>query len=308
MRTVAGPTAVAAADSAAPARERQGVVLMVAGGLLLGTIGVFVEEAGQHPLTSVWFRCMFGALALLAWGAASGRLRELRLRGAGLAAALAAGVLMINNWALFFAAIERTSIGVATVVFHVQPLWVMAVGAWWLREPVTRRQLGAALLALLGLALATGLLDGAAARGAGRLDGRYVIGLLLCLGGSLSYAAVTLIAKLAHERVSSFALAWWQCAVGTVALAAWPWLHGWPAAGVSWAWLVGLGVIHTGLAYVVLYAGMARLATGRIALLQFVYPASAVGVDWLVYGRALSLVQLGGVALMALALLAVRPR
>jgi drug/metabolite transporter (DMT)-like permease len=93
-----------------------------------------------------------------------------------------------------------------------------------------------------------------------------------------------------------------------VALAAWPWLHGWPAAGASWAWLVGLGVIHTGLAYVVLYAGMARLSTGRIALLQFVYPASAVGVDWLVYGRALSPVQLGGVALMALALLAVRPR
>ena len=42
------------------ARERRGVALMVAGGLLLGTIGVFVEEAAQHPLTTVWFRCVFG--------------------------------------------------------------------------------------------------------------------------------------------------------------------------------------------------------------------------------------------------------
>ena len=32
-----------------------------------------------------------------------------------------------------------TSIGVATVVFHVQPLWVLLFGAWWLREPVSRR-------------------------------------------------------------------------------------------------------------------------------------------------------------------------
>ncbi len=286
-----------------------GVALMVTGGLLLGTIGVFVEEAAQHPLTAVWFRCAFGGAALLLWGAGSGRLGELRLRGKGLAAALAAGVLMITNWALFFAAIERTSIAVATVVFHVQPLWVIALGAWWLRERVTRAQLGAALLALAGLTLATGLLDGAhgAAADGTALTGGYAHGLLMCLGGSLSYAVVTLIAKLARGT-SSFALAWWQCAVGTVALACWPWVHGWPAWGTSWAWLAGLGVIHTGLAYVVLYAGMARLSTARIALLQFAYPAAAVVVDWLVYGRALSAVQGVGVALMAVALLGVRSR
>jgi drug/metabolite transporter (DMT)-like permease len=299
-------TATTAAARAPDTDAGQGVALMVAGGLLLGTIGVFVEEAQQHPLTGVWFRCAFGAAALLLWGAATGRLSELRRRGKGLAAALAAGVLMITNWALFFAAIERTSIGVATVVFHVQPLWVLALGAWWLREPVTRRQLGAALLALAGLALATGLAEGATPAGI-RMGSAYAIGLLMCLGGSLSYAAVTLIAKLAKDDgTSSFALAWWQCAVGTAALAWWPAVHGWPAWGPSWAWLAGLGVIHTGLAYVVLYAGMARLSTSRIALLQFVYPAAAIVVDWLVYGRALSAVQMVGVALMAVALSAVR--
>ena len=283
--------------------ERRGVALMVVGGLLLGTIGVFVEEAGQHPLTTVWFRCAFGLLALLLWGALSGRLAELRLHGKALAAALVASVLMIANWALFFGAIERTSIGVATVVFHVQPLWVLALGAWWLHDKVSRRQAGAVLVALAGLALATGLPDGTAL---GRTQSPgYVWGLLMCLGGSLSYAGVTLIAKLARG-VSSFALTWWQCAVGTAALACWPLLHGWPSWGTAWAWLAGLGVIHTGLAYVVLYAGMARLSTSRIALLQFVYPAAAVVMDWLVYGRTLSAVQIAGVALMGAALVRVK--
>jgi drug/metabolite transporter (DMT)-like permease len=287
----------------------RGVLLMVAGGLLLGTLGVFVEEAGQHPLTTVWFRCAFGGAALLLWGAATGRLRELGLSGKGLAAALVAGMLMIANWALFFAAIERTSIGVATVVFHVQPLWVLALGAWWLREPVTGRQLGAALLALAGLTLASGLVDGAGASARGALDSGYALGLLMCLGGSLSYAAVTVMAKLAKDDgSSSFALAWWQCAVGVAALAWWPAVHGWPSWGANWAWLAGLGAIHTGLAYVVLYAGMARLSTGRIALLQFVYPAAAVVVDWLVYGRALGAIQLTGVGLMAITLLGVRQK
>jgi drug/metabolite transporter (DMT)-like permease len=272
---------------------------MIGGGVLLGTLGVFVEEAGQHPLTTVWFRCAFGALALLLWGAATGRLGELRLRGAALMAALVASVLVVANWALFFGAIARTSIGVATVVFHVQPIWVMAFGAWWLREAVSLRQAGAALVVLAGLALATGLIDGAASSGAITAD--HVWGLVMCLGGSLSYAAVTLIAKLARG-VSSFALAACQCLVGVVVLAWWPLWNGWPAAGPAWAWLAGLGAIHTGLAYVVLYAGMARLPTARIALLQFVYPAAAVLMDWLVYGRALSVVQFVGVLMMGLAL------
>ncbi|HEY9095715.1 MAG TPA: DMT family transporter, partial [Hydrogenophaga sp.] len=108
--------------------ERGGAALMIGGGLLLGTIGVFIKEAGQDPVTTVWFRCAFGTLALSLWGAFSGRLAELRLRGRALVAAICASALVLLNWALFFAAIERTSIGVATVVFHVQPLWVLAFG------------------------------------------------------------------------------------------------------------------------------------------------------------------------------------
>jgi drug/metabolite transporter (DMT)-like permease len=286
---------------AAPAahRERHGVWLMVGGGLLLGTLGVFVEEAHQDPLTTVWFRCAFGAMALLIWGAFTRRLGELRLSRAGALAAIATGLLMILNWALFFAAIERTSIAVATVVFHVQPLWVIALGAWWLRETVTKRQVAAACVALAGLALSTGLLD--TGFRLAPVDARFLWGVAMCLGGSLSYAAVTLIAKCVRG-VGSYALACWQCGVGALALAWWPSVHGWPQDAAAWGWLAGLGAIHTGLAYVVLYAGMARLPAARIAVLQFVYPVAAVLVDWLVYGRALSPVQIAGVAAMGLAL------
>lgn len=277
--------------------EREGFWLMVAGGALLGTLGVFLEEAGQPALTAVWFRCAFGLLALLAWGAATRRLGELRLRGRMLGAALLAGVLVVFNWASFFAAIDRLSIGVATVVVHVQPIWVMLLGAWWWHERISPRQALAVPAALLGLALASGVLgDGAAAPGR-----EAWVGLALCLVGSFSYALVTLLAK-AAQGVGSYAFATWQCGVGAVALAAWPWLQGWPAPGPAWGWLAGLGVLHTGLAYVLMYAGMARLPTARIAVLQFVYPLAAVLVDLAVYGRALSPWQWTGVVVMGLAL------
>lgn len=55
-------------------------------------------------------------------------------------------------------------------------------------------------------------------------------------------------------------------------------------------------------------AGLARMKAGRVAVLQFVYPAVALAVDGRVYGRVLGGVQRPGVALMAGALLSARPR
>jgi hypothetical protein len=57
---------------------------------------------------------------------------------------------------------------------------------------------------------------------------------------------------------------------------------------------------------VVLFAGMARLTLGKIAVLQFVYPLAAVLFDWAIYGTRLSLVQLAGVALMGAAVWSTR--
>ena len=66
-------------------------------------------------------------------------------------------------------------------------------------------------------------------------------------------------------------------------------------------------MLHTALAYVLLYGGMQRLPASQIAPLQFVYPACAVLVDAAVYGRVLGPLQLLGVALLGAALWSARP-
>ncbi len=314
-------TAAAPAADAEARRTREGQALMIGAGLLLSTVGVFVEEAGQDPATLVWCRCVFGLLALLAWGAARGRLREVtRLRGRALAAVAGSGALMVLNWGLFFAAIPLCSIAVSTVVFHLQPFWLLVLGAWWLRERISAAQWVATGAAMLGLLLTTGLVEHDAAWWAQRSG--YALGLGLSLLGSFVYAGAGLITKLEsspqgragpsprpeRDRASSFAMATGPSAVGALALAPWALWHGLPGFGPSWGWLAGLGMLHTGLAYVLLYAGMARLSTGRIAPLLFVYPGAAVLVDWLAYGRALSALQLLGVALIGAALWTLRRR
>lgn len=274
---------------------------MILAGLLLGTLGIFVTEAHQPPLLTVLMRCLFGAIALLAWGTGSGKLGELRLRGSALLAVLLASLLMVANWGLFFAAIPLTSIGLATVLFHLQPFWVMLYGSLRQGETLSRRHLLAALTALLGLGLACGL---AGWRSEALPEG-LLNGVLMCIAGSLAYAGLPIIAR-SRPAISSFAFAWWQCAVGVLLTVWWPLLNGWPSTALSWAWLAGLGSLHTGLAYALLYSGMSRVGTSRFAVLQFVYPVTAIVVDWLVYRHALDGWQLAGIGLMGLALWSLR--
>ena len=204
--------------------------------------------------------------------------------------------LMLASWWLFFTAIQQVPTGVAVVLFHVQPLWVLLLGAWWLKEAVPRHRAVSVLVAMAGLVLATGVAEGLAPSGGSHAPG-YWVGIGLCLIGALCTATVTVVAK----RLGALplgALAWWQCALGAAVLWVAPVGHGWPVWGVSWAWLAGLGLIHTGLAYTLMYAGMARLATARVAVLQFAYPTVAIVVDWVYFQHTLGGWQMAGVVLM----------
>lgn len=284
-----------------------GAAPFVVGSLLLGTIGVFVHEAGAHPVTAAWFRCAFGLLGLTAWLAWRHALPTLALSRTAALPVLSAAALMVLSWVLFFAAIQLTSAGVASVLFHVQPVWVLVLAACYLKEPVAGRRVWAVLAAMTGLVLATGAPGKLAAASSAGWERGYWIGVGMCLFGALCMACVTLIAqRLGNVRTG--VLAWWQCALGTVVLLAGPLIHGWPEAGPAWAWLAGLGVIHTGLAYSLIYTGMARLDTDRIAVLQFIYAGMVLLLDWAVYGQRLAGLQVAGVVMIAAAIfIAERP-
>lgn len=279
-----------------------GTAPFLLGSALLGTIGVFVHHAGADAMTATWFRCLFGLLGITLWLRLRRRIGTLRLARATAPWVLLAGSLMVTAWALFFFAIERTSAGVAVVLFHVQPLWVLVLGAVCLNESIGRRRIAAVSAAMVGLVLATGVLEQAALAGTRSAQGAgYWLGVAACLVGAFFTACVTIIARRLNGTPPGV-LAWWQCALGTLALWVWPLQQGWPQWGTSWLWLAGLGLIHTGLAYTLMYQGMGRLGSARIAVLQFAYPAVAIVVDWSYFGQRLGGLQLLGIALMAMAI------
>ncbi len=296
-------SAVMAASTPSPRHHafNNGALPFLLGCMLLGTVGVFVQEAQAAPITATWFRCAFGLVGLTAWMAWQRQWPQLRLSRSTAPWVLASGVLMIASWALFFQAMTYTSAGMAIVLFHVQPLWLLLFGALWLGERVGRQRLAAVLAALFGLALATGVLQHLAVFGTeDASQNGYWLGVSLCMVGAVCMAGVTLCAKKAQTSAS--ALAWWQCLLGTLTLWIWPAQYGWPAWGGAWLWLAGLGLVHTALAYTLIYAGTLRLPTSRIAIFQFVYPAVAIVIDWLYFRQTLSTAQLIGIAVLTIAI------
>lgn len=277
-----------------------GALSFLLGSSLLGTIGVFVHLAQAGALTATWFRCAFGLAGLTVWLLWRRQLRHLRLKRSTAPWILLASVLMVLGWALFFVAIERTSTGVAVVLFHMQPMWVLVLGALWLGERPGARRSAAVAVAMVGLLLATGVLEYSSTTSTPDAQMRYWVGVGFCLLGAFFTACVTVIARRLRDMPAGV-LAWWQCAVGSAVLWIWPLQQGWPSWGASWLWLASLGLVHTGLAYTLMYSGMSRLTTSRIAIFQFVYPAVAILIDWQYFGHSLGPLQISGIALMGLA-------
>ncbi|MEU6774498.1 DMT family transporter [Streptomyces sp. NPDC046759] len=279
--------------------ELKGTAQLTTAMMLSGTLGVFVVESGAPPFDVVFFRVLFGALALGGYVVARGRLGDHGFTRRTFSLAVLGGVLIVFNWVLLFQAYENTSISVATVVYHTQPFYVVLLGALLFRERLTAAKAGWIAVAFTGLVLVSGVTPGDFEGG-----GSYLTGIGQALLAALLYGLSTLVTKrITGVRPHLIALV--QVLVGIPLLLPFADFGAMRGTGWGWGWLAGLGLIHTGLMYVLMYAAYAKLPTSKIAVLAFVYPAVAMLMDWLVYGHHIGLVQALGVPLIVTASLKV---
>ncbi|GAP53087.1 DMT family transporter [Streptomyces azureus] len=285
--------------------DLKGTAQLTAAMVLSGTLGVFVVESGASPFNVVFFRVLFGALALGAYVVARGWLRGHGFTPRSLGLAVLGGVFIVFNWVFLFESYENTSISVATVVYHTQPFYVVLLGALLFRERLTAAKVGWIAVAFVGLILVSGVTPGDFTSGGG-----YLLGVGQALLAALLYGLSTLVTKRV-TGVRPHLIALVQVVVGIPLLLPFADFGAMRGTGADWGWLIGLGVIHTGLMYVLMYAAYAKLPTSKIAVLAFVYPAIAMVMDWAVYGHHIGLVQTLGVPLIVLASLRItlaRPR
>ncbi|RGE46266.1 DMT family transporter [Comamonas testosteroni] len=268
----------AATDAAQPSLSPTfaGTWRMVLAMALSGTIGLLVVESGLPVLLVVWLRCLLGAAGLATWVAVSGQWRRPERHEAWWLAV--GGLALVLNWVGLFTAYRYSAIAVATVVYHVQPFILLLLAALLRTEKLPVRKLPWLLLALLGVALSSGLLEHSGAAS--------WTGVLLALGAATLYAVATLATQ-RLQRLAPAQIAMLQMLIGALALA-------WPARQLvaqaeftfkAWGAVAVLGLVHTALMYTLMYAAFQRLSAQAIAGLSFIYPVVALLVDLLWFGH-----------------------
>lgn len=280
--------------------ESKGTLQLTAAMVLSGTLGIFVVESGASAFNVVFFRVLFGALALGSYALARGYFRDHGLTPKKLGLAALGGLFIVFNWVLLFESYENTSISVATVVYHTQPFYVVLLGALLFRERLTAAKVGWIALAFAGLILVSGVTPGDFTGG----NSTYLLGIGQALAAALLYGLSTLVTKRV-TGVRPHLIALVQVLVGIPLLLPLADFGAMSGTGADWGWLIGLGLIHTGLMYVLMYAAYQKLPTAKIAVLAFTYPAVAMVADWAVYGHHIGLVQALGVPLIVFASLKV---
>jgi drug/metabolite transporter (DMT)-like permease len=299
-------------------RRATGIGLVLASAAGFGSGSLFAQpvyHAGVGWLVLSAWRFALGAA--LTWGwllISADRRRGLRALGRRpVVAAVALGLLYVGNSGTYYAGLETVSPSLAALIVYLYPALVAVISLRIGRRLRGRRAWLALLVALAGVALAVGGIDPTAAPPLG--------GLLLILASPAIYAVwIVFAARLSGEGADSVgdaapggasvtaaaalmmtatATVYWLGAIGTGQRVL-------PAEIPSGAWLglAGVGVLSTFVAIQTFYTGAQRIGAAQAALISTVEPIWTIALAALLFGIALTPIQLAGGTLIILAVLA----
>ncbi len=262
--------------------------------LMSGTIGLFVVESGQDTATVVFYRCLLGGAALLAYLSWQRGWQKLSAEQSGYL--LTGGLALVANWFCLFGAYQLSSISIATLVYHTQPFFLLLLTAFSSKQWPPAAKWGWLVLAFVGVAGTTGLDQ----------DSHNP---LLWQGVGLAAVAACLyaVATLTTRKLTGIApaqIAGLQMVLGVLLMLPLEKTSLLVMPALSIGALLTLGLVHTGLMYNLMYSAFQRLPVTSIAFLSFVYPLLTVLIDFWYYDLTLSASQYGGMALIVLALVA----
>lgn len=246
------------------------------------------------PLQLAFWRTVFGIVTLAVVLLASGR----RLRPTPFWPTFWLGMTQTAGFgALTTLALLAGGAGKVSVLAYTMPFWTLLLARRYLNERLHPLHWGAVLLALAGLIL---ILQPWHLHGSPLSD-------LLALAGGLAWAVSAVIAKRLRRRhrVGTLELTFWQMLWGILPLGALALLL--PAPAPHWTWqlwavLLYVGVLASGLGWLVWLVLLSRLTAGMAGLNVLAIPAVAVLLAWLQLGEAPDRVEASGMLLIAVAL------
>ncbi|MBE6595881.1 MAG: EamA/RhaT family transporter [Ruminococcaceae bacterium] len=254
-------------------KSRQGALFaLILAMSMFGTIGIFRQWIPLPSATVALARSVIGGVFLLLVLLWRRRRPDLKALRRVLWPLLLSGACLGANWLLLFEAYRYTSVATATLCYYMAPILLILLSPLLLRERLTVKRILCVLVALAGMVPVSGVLE---ADGQGT-DPR---GVLFGLAAALLYAAVVLL----NKRIKGLDPAektLFQFAVSALVLLPYVLLTELPLSAAptlpAWLLLLLVGVVHTGLAYLLYFGALTRLPAQTVAVFSYIDPLLAV--------------------------------
>ncbi|MDE2371780.1 MAG: DMT family transporter [Burkholderiales bacterium] len=184
---------------------------------------------------------------------------------------------------LLFAYAARTlSASLLSILNATAPIWGAVIGAVWTRQAVAPKAMAGLALGVAGVAMLVGFDPGGLREGA-------TLAIALALGATFSYGVASNYAKSA-KKVDPYANAHGSMWAATLLIA--PAVPFAPAPGtatpVIWLAVLALGIVCSGIAYLLYFRLIADLGAASALTVTFLIPVFGVLWGHLFLGEALS--------------------
>ena len=253
--------------------NRRSVLMIITSMLVFGTIGVFRRYIPVSSAFLAFFRGILGGLCILVYTRLKKQEKKERIPFRILSGLVVSGALIGINWILLFEAFSHTTVAVATLCYYMAPTIVMLLSPVLFREKLTGRKAACAAVAVIGMIFVSGVTEGG-----GSQDGS-LRGVLEGLGAAVFYASVIImnnkIRGIDAYRKTTVQL----LSAGAVMI---PYLlltNGFSTDGFTpdtVLLLLIVGIVHTGVAYVLYFGSMEGLRVQTVAILSYIDPVSAL--------------------------------
>lgn len=205
---------------------------------------------------------------------------------------LISGALIGFNWIALFESYNHTTVATATLCYYMAPIIVILMSPLLLKERLGIKKCICVVVALIGMVLVSGILK----EGNG-LKGDGFIGVILGLLAAAMYATVILTNKFIKD-ISAYDKTIMQLGFATVALVPYILLTE-DVTKITFsplmiAMLVVVGIIHTGVAYVLYFGSMDGMKAQTIALMGYIDPVVAIILSALVLHEAMGIFEVIG--------------
>lgn len=272
---------------------------------IFGTIGIFVRNIGLPSSLIALVRSVVGLLFLLAVTALKKEGFSFAAMRSKLPLLALSGILMGFNWILLFEAYRYTTVATATLCYYLAPVFLILASPFALKERLTAKKLLCVFVALAGMIPVSGVLQ------AGFSGVQELKGILLGASAALLYACVVLMNKRSGETPPLKRTMVQMAAAAAVLL---PYvllteeLSTLSPAPVELGLLLVVGVIHTGLAYMLYFGSMNALEAHTLAIFSYIDPIVAILLSALLLHEPLGLGSiLGAVLILGAAFVSEQP-